>query len=163
MRFGQQRQLTQCKARFPGAATEYFMHGRHYRGLTRQTRHRPPHQATNSQLQGRCNSIPAGRHLRAPDQATGPHHVGVHCTSSNEFLGRSAPRSGGVPYLLCRQPRQVGRRSAPSETAASACGPRVRHNPSLKPSPNGGPPGPGHRYGVHFLWPGPGVPPSVPA
>ena len=40
---------------------------------------------------------------------------------------------------------------------------RVRPNPSVKPSPNGGPPGPGHRYGVHFLWPGPGVPPSVPA
>ena len=36
-------------------------------------------------------------------------------------------------------------------------------NPSFKPSPNGGPPGPGHRYGVHFLSPGPGVPPSVPA
>jgi hypothetical protein len=36
-------------------------------------------------------------------------------------------------------------------------------NPSLKPSTNGGPPGPGHRYGVHFLWPGPGVPPLVPA
>ncbi len=38
-----------------------------------------------------------------------------------------------------------------------------RPNPSVKPRPNGGPPGPGHRYGVHFLWPGPGVPPSVPA
>ena len=36
-------------------------------------------------------------------------------------------------------------------------------NPSFKPSPNGGPPGPGHRYGVHCLWPGPGVLPSVPA
>jgi hypothetical protein len=35
-------------------------------------------------------------------------------------------------------------------------------NPSVKASPNGGPPGPGHRYAVHFLWPGPGVPPSVP-
>jgi hypothetical protein len=40
---------------------------------------------------------------------------------------------------------------------------RVRPNPSLKPSPNGGPPGPGHRYGVHCLWPGPGVPPLGPA
>ena len=36
-------------------------------------------------------------------------------------------------------------------------------NPSFKPSPNGGPPGPGNRYGVHFLSPGPGVPPLVPA
>jgi hypothetical protein len=38
-----------------------------------------------------------------------------------------------------------------------------RPNPSLKPSPNGGPPGHSHRYGVHFLWLRPGVPPSVPA
>ena len=35
-------------------------------------------------------------------------------------------------------------------------------NTSVKASPNGGPPGPGHRYAVHSLWPGPGVPPSVP-
>jgi hypothetical protein len=36
-------------------------------------------------------------------------------------------------------------------------------DPSLKLSPNGVPPGPGHRYGVHFLRPGPGVIPSGPA
>ena len=36
-------------------------------------------------------------------------------------------------------------------------------NPSFKPSPNGGPPGPVRRYAVHFRQPGPGVPPSVPA
>ncbi len=36
-------------------------------------------------------------------------------------------------------------------------------NPSLKPSTNGGPPGPASRYGVHFLLAGPGVPPLVPA
>ncbi|CAD5373067.1 hypothetical protein RA210_U290008 [Rubrivivax sp. A210] len=36
-------------------------------------------------------------------------------------------------------------------------------NPSLKLSPNGKTPGPGHRYGVHSLWPGPGVSPSMPA
>ena len=35
-------------------------------------------------------------------------------------------------------------------------------NPSLKLSPNGGPPGPGRRYAVHCLQPGPGVPPLVP-
>ena len=33
----------------------------------------------------------------------------------------------------------------------------VRPNPSLKRSTNGRPPGPGPRYGVHFLSPGPGV------
>ncbi len=41
--------------------------------------------------------------------------------------------------------------------------PRALPNPSVKPSPNGGPPGPGRRYAVHFRQPGPGVPPSVPA
>ena len=36
-------------------------------------------------------------------------------------------------------------------------------NPSLKRSANGRPPGPGPRYGVHFLSPGPGVLPLSPA
>ena len=36
-------------------------------------------------------------------------------------------------------------------------------NPSVKPSPNGGPPGPVWRYAVHFRQPGPGVPPLCPA
>ena len=36
-------------------------------------------------------------------------------------------------------------------------------NPSFKPSPNGGPPGPVWRYAVLFRLPGPRVTPSVPA
>jgi len=36
-------------------------------------------------------------------------------------------------------------------------------NPSVKLSTNGGPPGPGRQYGVHFCRPGPGVPPLAPA
>jgi hypothetical protein len=39
----------------------------------------------------------------------------------------------------------------------------VQPNTSLKLSTNGMPPGPGHRYGVHFLWPGPGGTPLAPA
>ena len=39
----------------------------------------------------------------------------------------------------------------------------VGPNPSLKLSTNGGPRGPGLRYGVHSRSPGPRVPPSVPA
>ena len=38
----------------------------------------------------------------------------------------------------------------------------VLPNPSLEARPNGGPPGPGRRYAVHFRQPGPGVPPLVP-
>jgi hypothetical protein len=37
----------------------------------------------------------------------------------------------------------------------------VLPNPSLKGSTNGVPPGPEPRYGVHCLFSGPGVPPSV--
>jgi len=52
---------------------------------------------------------------------------------------------------------------AVASSASLRCSPgNAWPNPSVKASPNGGPPGPGHRYGVHFLWPGPGVPPSVP-
>lgn len=35
-------------------------------------------------------------------------------------------------------------------------------NPSVKGSANGTPPGPGHRYVVHCLWPGPGATPLSP-
>jgi hypothetical protein len=38
----------------------------------------------------------------------------------------------------------------------------ARPNPSLNRSTNGGPPGPGRWYAVHFHRPGPGVPPLAP-
>ena len=38
----------------------------------------------------------------------------------------------------------------------------VRPNPSVEARPNGRPPGPAGRYGVHFLPAGPGVLPLVP-
>jgi hypothetical protein len=41
--------------------------------------------------------------------------------------------------------------------------PAARPNPPVKRSTNGKPPGPSHRYGVHFLWLGPGVLPLPPA
>ena len=45
----------------------------------------------------------------------------------------------------------------------SRCGVAIpTPNPSVEARPNGKPPGPVHRYGVHFLWPGPGVLPSAP-
>jgi len=47
-------------------------------------------------------------------------------------------------------------------TGTPYASPRMTPNPSVKGSANGAPPGPGHRYGVHFLWPGPGVTPSPP-
>ncbi|CAD5374381.1 hypothetical protein RA210_U510004 [Rubrivivax sp. A210] len=43
------------------------------------------------------------------------------------------------------------------------CRTPVTPNPSLKLSTNGGPPGPGRWYAVHFHRSGPGVPPLAPA
>ena len=62
---------------------------------------------------------------------------------------------------------QSASRKSPSWLAAAGHrGSTVRRaepNPSLKLSPNGGPPGPVWRYAVHFRQFGPGVPPPVPA
>ena len=71
-------------------------------------------------------------------------------------------RRRGVPRLLSPQ-RGAAANVPRQQRHAFHRGARVQPNPSFKPSPNGGPPGPGNRYGVHFLSPGPGVPPSVPA
>jgi hypothetical protein len=79
-------------------------------------------------------------------------------------------RSGGVPPLLRLQPRQgsivagpqesVGRHRSSAKRRSAAA---VLPNPSVKPSANGGPPGPGLWHMVHHHSPGPGVPPSSPA
>jgi hypothetical protein len=61
--------------------------------------------------------------------------AGTRRTSLSEPQGCSARRSGGVPPLLCRQPRRGRFRSGPAEitNVSSAC--TVRHNPSLSPRP----------------------------
>ena len=81
--------------------------------------------------------------------------------------GRVAAWVRGMPQLSARSGRHMQRASkrckalaGPTVTTASGA---TLPNPSVKPSPNGGPPGPGHMYHVHSLWPGPGVPPLVPA
>ena len=61
----------------------------------------------------------------------------------------------------CRQgPRKSG---FPSQATSALLIHAVWPNQSLKRSANGMPPGPGLRYCVHFLSPGPGVIPSSPA
>ena len=98
----------------------------------------------------------------------------------SQFLGPAAVRSGTASFsLVCGGRQDCG---GPAWSAwsgllwfwfskvSNAGGtlhtlplpPAVLPNPSFKPSPNGGPPGPGCRYTVHFLHPGPGAPPSVP-
>ena len=65
----------------------------------------------------------------------------------------------GAHFWLWRTPREPGQ----SYFWASSS-PRASRwpNPSVEARPNGKPPGPGHRYAVHYLWPGPGVLPSAP-
>ena len=99
----------------------------------------------------------------------------------SQFLGPAAVRSAETSFSLVRGDRQIRGRQAWSARSGLpwffftriSCLSGTLHvvplphavlpNPSFKPSPNGGPPGPGYRYAVHFLHPGPGVPPSVPA
>ncbi|CAD5373989.1 hypothetical protein RA210_U400004 [Rubrivivax sp. A210] len=77
---------------------------------------------------------------------------------SSETLASSCwapePRRGWSPW----QCHQVSSRQGVHQWPSKAW-----PNTSLKLSTNGKTPGPGHRYAVHFLWPGPGVSPSVPA
>ena len=105
----------------------------------------------------------------------------VYCVGRSGFqsVRRAAASSGASRFaqwwrlenVACRgrQRGAGGFRSRPRGTTAPLQARRqcvvsaAQPNPSFKPSPNGGPPGPGNRYGVHFLSPGPGVPPSVPA
>ena len=113
------------------------------------------------------DAAPQNKQVRASGQKykLRVHAGGAHRASHSEPLGRGARRSGGVPPLLRRQPRRGSFCGAPAEITNSSLfrATRVRHNPSLKRSANGRPPGPAGRYGVHFLPAGPGVLPSSPA
>jgi len=64
------------------------------------------------------------------------------------------------PALL-EQARVLSRSSSP-KTNRLVAHLRPRPNTSVEARPNGGPPGPGWRYAVHFRHPGPGVPPLAP-
>ena len=116
-------------------------------------------------------------------QVSASRHAAVALEAGfvSQFLGPAAVRSAVASFSLVRGGRQDRGRSAWSARSGllffwfskvnNTGGtlrtlpfpPTVMPNPSFKPSPNGGPPGPGCRYAVHFLHPGPGVPPSVPA
>ncbi len=71
------------------------------------------------------------------------------------------PRTSSADRLASAAEQQESPRLGTHAAAAQKC--TALPNPSLKRSANGRPPGPGHRYGVHFLWPGPGALPLSPA
>jgi len=95
-------------------------------------------------------SDPAGAFARLGAQYAKPPPLGlprlgrVRGTRADEVVKRKF-QSGQLP-------------KTPSRRGAAIPTP----NPSVEARPNGKPPGPGHRYAVHFLWPGPGVLPSAP-
>ena len=114
--------------------------------------------------------------LEPPCQTHGPFFVG---SMGLESVPRAAVVSLGASNLaLPRRLEYVALHGRQRGAGSLCCGPRrvtrpwpaqhllspgaVLPNPSLKLSPNGGPPGPGRRYPVHCRQPGPGVPPSVP-
>ena len=92
---------------------------------------------------------PQKRTLKATDQA------GVRSGVSPR--GRLQSSAHALRSGVCSG--RIGPAVLPSSSSASSATP----NPSVKLSANGRPPSPSHRYGVHFLWLGPGVLPSSPA
>ena len=99
------------------------------------------------------------------------HYFGCIAANSKPRSRVSAsPRERGpVVTAAChhRRPPPWPARERAEVALASLCLHRHHRgalpNPSFKPSPNGGPPGPVWRYAVHFRQPGPGFPLSVPA
>ena len=71
-------------------------------------------------------------------------------------------RAQRVPWLLLPEQFRAARIRSMKFKVYGGSSP-VRPNPSLKRSANGRPAGPGLRYGVHFLSPGPAVLPLSPA
>ncbi|CAD5373594.1 hypothetical protein RA210_U390012 [Rubrivivax sp. A210] len=90
------------------------------------------------------------------------HHRGkspsLASSRSSSSLASLCRAQGPCRSWSSQQCRQVSSRQGAHQWPSKAW-----PNTSLKLSTNGKTPGPGHRYAVHFLWPGPGVSPSVPA
>ncbi len=99
-----------------------------------------------------------------------------HCYQRLVIAKPKVRISSGRPKWHLNHPKKPGytlpslqdrAQSAPSHSNQAFAGPArwppARPNPSLKRSSNGMAPGPGHRYGVHSLWPGPGTMPLGPA
>jgi hypothetical protein len=93
-----------------------------------------PLQATAKDASPRA-ATPAASRSRSAGQATGTKVISARRASRSEPLGCGGPRSGGVPPLLCRQPRRGCFRSGPAEITKLSRACSVRHNPSLSPRP----------------------------
>ena len=157
-RFGSQRRHTENKTRFLRQNALKLITGGS-RSLELDFDEITASQAAKDEAAAR--EVPAARHSRTPGQATRTRVVWALRASRSEPLGCGVPRSGGVPPLLCRQPRRGSFGGMPAETADYASSPRVRHNPSLNHRTHyGGPSWPGLGYAVHFPNPGQAIPPQ---
>jgi hypothetical protein len=107
------------------AATEEFIVK-----ISASLRTRPQKAQDTGSAQQITRPINPERLLKLQAQAAGARRA-----SLSEPLARGMFRSGGVPPLLCRQPRRGGFRSPPAEVANFPCACTVRHNPSLSPRP----------------------------
>ena len=90
------------------------------------------------------------------------HHLGADCKAQSAMQGpQRAPQTRSTATALVVALR--GKHNLGMQLHSSGKRRARMPNPSLKLSPNGGPPGPVWLYAVHFRQSGPGVPPSVPA
>jgi hypothetical protein len=134
----------------------------------RPVRHRPPHRGGNrsfAQAPGvRSAGTTALGHTARLQSVR--WHAADRSNTASAYRIRGGMNTTFVNTRICLQQAANPIKARPS-LATRACPVAwafaVLPNPSLKPSPNGGPPGPGCRYAVHCLHPGPGVPPSGPA
>ena len=127
--------------------------GRNGLGRPSAKKHRTavPHRSANLRRKGRLSVSSSGRH----NQQCHPWPKRVRrlgCVASH-----SRQRGAGS---LCGGPRRI---TGPCQAHLPQLPHAVLPNPSLKRSANGRPAGPGLRYGVHFLSPGPAVLPLSPA
>ena len=93
-----------------------------------------PLRATAKDAKPRAAATAASR-SRNTGQATRTKVATSQRASRSEPLGCGVPRSGGVPPLLCLQPRRGGFRSLRAEISNFSRTCSVRHNPSLSPRP----------------------------
>ena len=101
--------------------------------------------------------------------STGFQSVRRAAAVSSVIVGPSECRGGLNAWCpaVCSAEREASvvghaKSQVPCQAHRSRSWYAVLPNPSLKGSTNGRPPGPGPRYGVHFLSPGPGILPLVP-
>jgi hypothetical protein len=168
----------------PTSVTLALGHGSD-RSLKGRTRHKPVHsrKARTDQLFGHVTAM-IGRELmnisrREQERASLCGNTAEHIEEIRGLCRRRVNRGGALTpttrrlkdnddqqsqqFTASRIFQRVRPVAAVLQSGQRSTGTQTTPNPSLKPSPNGGPPGPGNRYGVHFLSPGPGVPPLGPA